>query len=172
MLPLSAALIEGFRKQPGSGDHRRSIRRVLTESLVKARSGVVVITQGLPRCDLRQQQQLRYLSDQTTPDLKPSPAADSALLALSKQDFLTTALGRCLRIRLVRDHYLAAVAALPEAQRARVKVVDYAALNPLRPEAMSYDDDHTDPATSEQLYQDFRRLGLLAKIRDLLAPAG
>lgn len=167
-LPLPQKLILGFKRQSGSLDHRRYIQRVLNESLTLSRSGVVVITQGVPRCDLRDRQYLRYLSDQKVPDLRVKPAVESSWLALSKQDFLGTALGRCLRLRLVRDNYVDSVAALPESQRSKVKVVDYASLNGLMPNAMTYDDYHADPETSRRLYADFIRLGLLSKIRHLL----
>ena len=91
------------------------------------------------------------------------------MLNISDDEYLNTSLGRCLRIKINRDIQKIVLDKLNQSIKSRVKLLDYATLNKANLDLLDFDIYHKSPRTSMLLYQDFKKLGIIEKINELLS---
>ena len=86
---------------------------------------------------------------------------------LNKNDYNSSSLGHCLRVKLNRAAIMQFLENLEnyalENYKEKIKVIDYAKNGKIDLNMMTYDPYHTDPKTSKLLYNQFKKLRIVEK---------
>ena len=159
-------LIEIYNK-PVSKNYRKNVSKFLKTVSNTYGAKVIVITQNFPHCDLTEDLKISYFSYKLLPDINST--SNFNLLNISDDEYLNTSLGRCLRIKINRDIQKIVLDKLNQPIKSRVKLLDYATLNKANLDLLDFDIYHKSPRTSMLLYQDFKKLGIIEKINELLS---
>ena len=166
-IDLSRDQLEEIYNKPVSKNYRKNMSKFLNTVSNIYGAKVIVITQNFPHCDLTEDLKISYSSNKLLPEI--NSISNFNLLNITDDEYLNTALGRCLRIKINRDNQKIAIDKLNQSMKSKVKLLDYATLNKANLDLLDYDIYHKSPRTSKILYQDFKKLGIIEKINEFFS---